>query len=474
MPDYKYDIFISYNAETESALAEVFFLFLQMFPHLNPRKLEEAKKVGRHQNKVFLDQHILKKGQTWKDSYKALKRSVLVLLLVSNEAVERFKRSNIAVDPLLLEWETALLAAEEEKCAVLPVFIAAGDGKGFDFGAVDKALSSDLYPLDRAPSDDALQPYLSASSMLRKLVKTQGIFLANHLQIKSLLPRISSKVSDFIDSGVQALEKAKASFKLLNVNFEFTDSWCHLNDKTESEVLRFWNEMVPFNSYWTEVVMQDIDITDKLLEGIARGAILAQRRQVSKLVKLEIKECTFEFEASEAIEKFFGALRSGFSLVLRNNYNVTKPRLKLIFDALKLSRRISEFTITDDDLTQMDVFDDLASFVKQTPSLKGLFLDNVDIGVKGFIKIVGATSTSGLRELSIVDAETFNPPTTVIDDLVLRSSLQRLRLGGTVSNSSSALICKTLKQNSVLTSLDLGVSFYRFLLWLIFTRLFPN
>ncbi|KAJ1541751.1 hypothetical protein HK405_010455, partial [Cladochytrium tenue] len=49
IPDYDYDIYISYSSATEAALAEVFFLYLQLYPNLNPR--ENALETGKHQNK---------------------------------------------------------------------------------------------------------------------------------------------------------------------------------------------------------------------------------------------------------------------------------------------------------------------------------------------------------------------------------------------------------------------------------------
>ncbi|KAI8854102.1 hypothetical protein BC829DRAFT_242605 [Chytridium lagenaria] len=108
---YHYDYFISYRVASESALARELQLELEL-----------------RGKKAFLDQEELKDGEDWRQGFvTGLKRSRVVILLVSKGCIERMRNSSQEVDNVLLEWETALCAQEMGFCHVLPVFIGVGE-----------------------------------------------------------------------------------------------------------------------------------------------------------------------------------------------------------------------------------------------------------------------------------------------------------------------------------------------------------
>ncbi|KAJ3109319.1 NAD(+) hydrolase sarm1 [Phlyctochytrium planicorne] len=107
---YHYDFFISYRVSSDSLLARELSLHL----------------VGRG-FKVFLDQEKLKDGEDWRKGFvRGLKRSKVVLMLVSKGCVQRMVHSNHTVDNVLLEWETAMCAQEMGFCHAVPIFVGTG------------------------------------------------------------------------------------------------------------------------------------------------------------------------------------------------------------------------------------------------------------------------------------------------------------------------------------------------------------
>ncbi|KAJ3110621.1 NACHT, LRR and PYD domains-containing protein 14 [Phlyctochytrium bullatum] len=109
--EYKYDFFISYRVASDSNLARELNLQLNLLGY-----------------KAFLDQVELKDGEDWRKGFvNGLKRSKVVVLLVSKGCIERMKTSDINIDNVLLEWETAICAEQLGLCSVIPVMIGTGD-----------------------------------------------------------------------------------------------------------------------------------------------------------------------------------------------------------------------------------------------------------------------------------------------------------------------------------------------------------
>ncbi|KAJ1562419.1 hypothetical protein HK405_012407, partial [Cladochytrium tenue] len=111
---YKFDFFISYRVQYESALARE--LRIQML---------------LRNKRAYLDQEELADGEDWRNGFVAgLKYSRIVVPLVSKGCLDRMKSSNLSMDNVLLEWETAIAAMEKGFCLVVPVFIGVGE---YDF-----------------------------------------------------------------------------------------------------------------------------------------------------------------------------------------------------------------------------------------------------------------------------------------------------------------------------------------------------
>ncbi|KAJ3213099.1 NAD(+) hydrolase sarm1 [Dinochytrium kinnereticum] len=107
---YKFDYFISYRVSSESNLARELRLELTL-----------------RGKTVFLDQEELKDGEDWRKGFvTGLKRSKVVILLISQGCVERMKGSSHQIDNVLLEWETALYAQEMGFCHVVPIYVGKG------------------------------------------------------------------------------------------------------------------------------------------------------------------------------------------------------------------------------------------------------------------------------------------------------------------------------------------------------------
>ncbi|KAJ3109320.1 hypothetical protein HDU97_007814 [Phlyctochytrium planicorne] len=141
---YHYDFFISYRVSSDSLLARELSLHL----------------VGRG-FKVFLDQEELKDGEDWRKGFvRGLKRSKVVLMLVSKGCVQRMVHSNHTVDNVLLEWETAMCAQEMGFCHAVPIFVGTGT---LDFAP---------FPRERAiVADNFDDPYACHQSAFTTLSK---------------------------------------------------------------------------------------------------------------------------------------------------------------------------------------------------------------------------------------------------------------------------------------------------------------
>ncbi|KAJ3136758.1 hypothetical protein HK101_003967, partial [Irineochytrium annulatum] len=144
---YKYDYFISYRFSADSFFARELQLHLQ---------LEGAK--------VFLDQEELRDGEDWRKGFvEGLKKSKVVLFLVSPGCLARMHSSDRSTDNVLLEWETALTAEELGFTRVQPIYIGTG--------SVDVATFPNARPLFKKAKDSDIFCRQSARTTLTKLAE---------------------------------------------------------------------------------------------------------------------------------------------------------------------------------------------------------------------------------------------------------------------------------------------------------------
>ncbi|KAJ3123096.1 hypothetical protein HK098_002219 [Nowakowskiella sp. JEL0407] len=109
-----HDIFISYRVSADKEMAEILKFALEKYAlvHLK-RKLH-----------VYLDQYCLVGGSDFQNGFlNGIMRSRVILLLCSENALERVERAHVQPDNLLLEWEYALKLRNEGKALVLPALV---------------------------------------------------------------------------------------------------------------------------------------------------------------------------------------------------------------------------------------------------------------------------------------------------------------------------------------------------------------
>ncbi|KAJ3353021.1 hypothetical protein HDU83_007395 [Entophlyctis luteolus] len=129
-----HDYFVSYRVETDKDLAEKLTFALEAhfvgYPDMST-SFGTVRPVH-----VFLDKYCLVSGRAWEDGFiSGLRYSRIVLLCVSEDALERVKHADSVEDNLFLEWEIALEENRTKGTEIVPLLI----GKyinGADIGAI--------------------------------------------------------------------------------------------------------------------------------------------------------------------------------------------------------------------------------------------------------------------------------------------------------------------------------------------------
>ncbi|KAJ1535552.1 hypothetical protein HK096_002381 [Nowakowskiella sp. JEL0078] len=261
--------------------------------------------------------------------------------------------------------------------------MADSSGKSFDFGKIDSDLSADLYPLDRPEIDDNIQNYYSSATILKKLIKTQGISLMNHLQLKTILPRISGKYDDFVEIGRSYIAKAQKAFEQLSAAFSETE-WespeCQFSKNSFNDFKRFCEEVLPFNDFWETVEFNGGTITEDELKRLKDTIDICHARQTWKVSSWKFSECTFAF------------MQDGV-------YNVELLDTFKIIDLESL--HLNDNQIGPDELGL------LLTSIKENHFLKHLSLESNRIFEKGTEHIKAALSdpTSRLTSLSLIQTD---------------------------------------------------------------------
>ncbi|KAJ1551786.1 hypothetical protein HK096_009369 [Nowakowskiella sp. JEL0078] len=460
MSAYKYDIYISYSPENDAAIANQIYLLLQLYPNLNMRM--ENQVVEKHKGMVFLDEQELAEGETWEYAYKyALKNSKLIVMLVSNDTVESFKRSNLWKDHVLIEWETALIASDKGKCAVLPVFMADSSGKAFDFAKIDSDLSSDLYPLDRFETDNDIQNYTSAATILKKLIKTQGISLMNHLQLKTILPRISGKYDDFIEIDRESLEKAQNAFNLLTtVETDWESSSCKLEMNSSNDFKRFCIKVLPYNSFWTEVEFIGMTVTMKDLQQLKEAVDFARIRQSWRVSTWKFTDCPFRFSSSdgshvvELLEKFESINLKALHLA---NNDIGPNEIAVLLDGFKNNTVLQSLSLEANLILEQGI-EYICKSLRSNIHLTSLNLINIDVEIGLQLLVEALKGNTTLKHFTLERTEIGNVGAGEFSVVIQENKvLKSLRLASIeMQHEGVKFISNALKKNNTLEVIDIS------------------
>ncbi|KAJ3109781.1 hypothetical protein HDU97_000011 [Phlyctochytrium planicorne] len=282
--NYAYDFFISYRVAFEFTLARELRLQLMARGH-----------------KVFLDQECLKDGEDWRKGFvSGLQRSRIVILLVSKGCIERMRRSRYDVDNVLLEWETAMAAAEMGFCNVVPVFIGTG------------SLNFSDYPKDRATltsqddSDMACQQSAFTTLNLVKQIQTRyELPYPTKGFPDELLDSFTAEVSSFNETyESKAIRRAHLIFSEMAPLETFTPSGkVNVVEAWYSEQLELGSittkdfAKVKFlfeqNKTWNSFIIEENNDLDALMNAIT----LVLQKKPKKLIIKRKEEITSEFIA---------------------------------------------------------------------------------------------------------------------------------------------------------------------------------
>ncbi|KAJ1546024.1 hypothetical protein HK096_005650, partial [Nowakowskiella sp. JEL0078] len=271
--EYNYDYFISYRVKFDASPAnELFFLLTFGW---DPSKLPKPK--TKTVRRVFLDTYKLKDGENFTDGFlHGLKKSMAIILLVSNAAIDGFRDADV-------QWETALLAADQGLCIVIPVFVASAEGKQFDLSKVLHDLDDDVFPNEPFDTNNDNKCQMSASTTLRLLFRHQGIFVDRQEQLRSIVPRIMNKLEKFKkEYPHDDIDRKEVLFKNKFYGQVWDSEICDIKANSDN-VKDLFKEFIPFNNFWKHIKFQ---VKDDSIEGLIKGFEDCENFEKSSLLEI--------------------------------------------------------------------------------------------------------------------------------------------------------------------------------------------
>ncbi|KAJ3109782.1 NACHT, LRR and PYD domains-containing protein 14 [Phlyctochytrium planicorne] len=442
--NYHYDYFISYRVSSEFATAR-----------------ELRLRLMKHGKKVFLDQEELKDGEDWRQGFvTGLKRSKIVILLISRGCIERMMRSSTDIDNVLLEWETALCASKLGFCHVVPVYIGTGE------------LDIQNYPKGRPFVEDLDESTLicqqSAFSTLSQVIKLQNRY--NHpeplLGFQDSL--IDALVSDELKRFDENHESKKwqralvtfvidlAPLETINLNQRSIENvwngeYLEL-EHVPADVLPFLRFLIPNNANWKDFRIQDtgsskefIKILELILE--VKPKAITLKRTGEGLSSKEISSLKELFQASQLESVTFNvkecSLKSDTVMDLANSLQQSSiSKLDLSGNEFKssdiqvLAASLKSYTnLLSLDLSESNIGDDGASSLAELKHLKNLTLRKTGISSSGLAAIFKGLAESCIESFVLESSAEELDSTPVFDDVstkelsaLIRSSNHLLHL----------------------------------------------
>ncbi|KAJ3069520.1 NLR, CARD domain-containing protein 3 [Podochytrium sp. JEL0797] len=317
-----YDFFISYRVATDAHTA------MELYFRLKDQRISDQYGKTR-QVKVYWDKECLKKGRDWHDGFvQGLKNSRCVLMLMSPGTLEGFRTSNAKMDNVLLEWETAILAARKYLCVAQPVFIS---DSANHVNALD--LISDYIWSDDCPK---LQPgksktqQLSAFTTLSAAMNLQGVPL-DVSEVSWTIPDLIKALQNF--SPLQSKDAAErcaieASFKKYFPKDNFHDENLSLEFLTSNDV----KEVFGYPKEQKKGFLDARKLTD---------------------LKLSFKK--FPSMSKLSMEVLAHGLSQDFSFLTELNLKCVNIEKKSTWDllasALKVNKSLTKLDLTENDIT---------------------------------------------------------------------------------------------------------------------------
>ncbi|KAJ3240457.1 hypothetical protein HDU78_002306, partial [Chytriomyces hyalinus] len=242
---YNYRFFISYRVDSDARLALDLFLQLQLScltGLLSTKRDGISTDLGKE--KVFLDRECLIMGEDWRDGFvEGLKRSQVIILLISEGCLKRMKQSDQYQDNVLLEWETALMAERASKCRIFPVYL----------NSCRKDIDPMSYPSVRPKTVYGRNSCsLSAQTILTEILKLEDFFEYDGHDISDLVKASLQAVSSFEMPEMIVLRKEQICADDFGV-----DSWTNEAFKPDrqlnSQDLLQLSECIPLNRNWASI-----------------------------------------------------------------------------------------------------------------------------------------------------------------------------------------------------------------------------
>jgi len=168
-----HDVFINYRVATNADTAQALFLTLAGIER------SDGKRVN-----PYLDRYCLEEGRPWEEGFLVgISNAALIVLLISEAALEGIKGADKWQDNVLLEYEYALDKFSKNEASIYPVFLGSKvtgpTGKEVlwkDFSAY----STDVYP--DAPHQKS---GINIRNTMKALFKIQGLQITKPDQLPS-------------------------------------------------------------------------------------------------------------------------------------------------------------------------------------------------------------------------------------------------------------------------------------------------
>ncbi|KAI9350631.1 hypothetical protein DFJ73DRAFT_832181 [Zopfochytrium polystomum] len=333
--DYAYDVFISHRVVPEQELAmQLYFrlnealltnLILERQGAASATKLENGPRLER----VFWDHDSLIVGEDWRKGFvNGLKKSRLVVLLISEASTPRMKTSHIETDNLLLEWETALMAAKHHRCAIFPVFI-----KG-----AEKLIKPETLPCARPKTVYGTQSCsLSARSILNKVLSFDPKDCVHYdgTNIDEIISQCLLKVKSFSSPNESAirLRREDQFAELIPTDVDDMPNWNKEELRRHLSPTQFLvvAESLPFNEFWKRLILSfDISQCKEYVKSFGQSL-----RKNKTLIQLDLSGNVIgDNGLSSLIEGLIGDPPASLQVLKLSSNSITIDGLKGIFERL--------------------------------------------------------------------------------------------------------------------------------------------
>ncbi|KAJ3213100.1 hypothetical protein HDU67_003383 [Dinochytrium kinnereticum] len=315
--NYKFDFFISYRVASEYHLAR-----------------EMRLQFAIRGKKAFLDQEELKDGEDWRKGFvTGLKRSKVIIFLISRGCIERMMRSGEDVDNVLLEWETAMCAEQMGFCHVVPVYIGRGE------------LDFKNYPKDRATlisrdRESDLVCQQSAYTTLRQVSRLPGpLYLPESREgSESIIDDLIYSLDEFDDCHEEAANRralltfcqmaSLETFK--SEDKDIIKTW--MNERLQllhipKEDFQKVEFMLGRNKNWKEFAIEELGPIEEFL-AVLKMVMAKNPKKI--IVKERIINSGEPMTYLSILSKYPSLESIGFSETVFDNYNVISEIFKLV------------------------------------------------------------------------------------------------------------------------------------------------